>query len=56
MKKGDVVKFTNPQADEIEDRFILLENPDGDRVLAEAIVDMLIRPTYVFKTEELELA
>lgn len=53
MKQGDVVKFTNPQADEINDRFILLENPDGDRVLAQAIVDMPIRPTYIFRTEEL---
>lgn len=55
MKQGDVVKFTNPTADETDDRFILLENPDGGRVLAQAIVDLPIRPTYIFRTEELAI-
>jgi len=34
---------------------VLLENPDGGRVLIESIVDMNIRPTYRYSAEELEI-
>jgi len=55
MKKGDVVKFRNVvDAGDESLRMILLENPDGGRVLVESIVDMKIRPTYRYDVENLE--
>lgn len=56
MKKGDVVKFRNAVDPGDEDlRMILLEDPDGGRVLVESIVDMKIRPTYRYSIEDLEI-
>lgn len=55
MKKGDLVEFINPMQDEIGLKFILLEEPDKDRVLAEAMVDMVIRPSYVLRIDDIKL-
>jgi hypothetical protein len=56
MKKGDIVKFRNPLDDnEIKERYKLLEDPDGGRVLVEGICDLPIRPTRVLLVEDLEL-
>lgn len=55
MKKGDIVKFrkaVDPGDENL--RMILLEDPDGGRVLVESIVDLKIRPTYRYSVEELE--
>ena len=54
MKKGDTVEYKSPMPDEIGIKFILLEEPDGGRVLAEAIVDFVIRPSYVLNISEIE--
>jgi hypothetical protein len=54
MKKGNIVKFrkaVDPGDENL--RMILLEDPDGGRVLVESIVDMKIRPTYRHNVEEL---
>ncbi len=55
MKKGDIVKFKKvvDAGDEVL-RMVLLENPDRGRVLAEAIVDMNIKPTSRHNVEDLE--
>ncbi len=56
MRKGDIVKFRNVVDAGDEDlRMILLEDPDGGRVLVESIVDMNIRPTHRYNIEDLEL-
>lgn len=53
MKKGDIVKFRKAVDPGDEDlRMILLEDPDGGRVLVESIVDMNIRPTYRYNVED----
>lgn len=55
MKKGDIVKFRKAVDPCDEDlRMILLEDPDGGRVLVESVVDMKIRPTYRYNVEDLE--
>ena len=36
-------------------RMVLLEGPDGGRILVESIVDMKIRPTYRYSVEDLDL-
>lgn len=55
MKKGDIVKFRKAVDPGDEDlRMILLEDPDGGRVLVESVVDMKIRPTYRYDVENLE--
>ena len=55
MKKGDIAKFINPlDKNEVEERFKLLEDPDGGRVLVEGICDLKIRPTRVLDTNEIE--
>lgn len=55
MKKGDVVKFITPlDAYEAKDRYRLIEDPDGDRVLVEGLVDMPIRPTRILRINEIE--
>jgi len=56
MKKGDKVRFKTP-VDETEEkeRFILLEEPDGGRVLAEGICNLPIRPTKVLSVEDIEI-
>ena len=55
MKKNDIVEYKKPLLDEIGVKFILLEEPDGGRVLVEAIVDMEIRPTYILNVSDLKL-
>lgn len=56
MKKGDLVKFRVAVEDGDEElEFLVLENPEGGRVLVEAIVDMNLRPNYRYKVEDLEL-
>lgn len=55
MKKGDIVKFliaVDPGDEDL--RMVLLEDPDGDRVLVECIVDMKIRPSYRYNVADLE--
>lgn len=56
MKKGDIVKFKNVVDVGDEDlRMVLLENPDGGRVLVEAIVEMNLKPTSRYNIEDLEV-
>lgn len=55
MKKGDIVKFrkaVDPGDENL--RMILLEDPDGGRVLIESVVDMKIRPTCRYNIENLK--
>ena len=55
MKKGDIVKFKKVvDAGDKDLRMVLLEDPDGGRVLVEYIVDMNIRPTCRYNVENLE--
>lgn len=56
MKKGDVVEYKQPLEGEIGIKYMLLENPDGGRVLAEAIVDMVIRPTCILLVDKIKLS
>lgn len=55
MTKGELVELRNPQQDEVGLRFILLEDPDSGRVLAEAVVDMAIRPSYILRVDEIKV-
>lgn len=56
MKKGDIVRFiVCIDEDDNNLRFLVLENPDGGRVLVEAIVDMNLRPTYRYNVADLEV-
>lgn len=56
MKKGDIVKFKQVVDAGDEDlRMVLLENPDGGRVLVVAIVDMNLKPTSRYNVEDLEV-
>lgn len=55
MKIGDIVKFrkaVDPGDENL--RMILLEDPDGGRVLIESVVDMKIRPTCRYNIENLK--
>lgn len=48
MKSGDIVKFVkviDPGDEEIRMR---IKEVNGDRVLVEALVDMQLKPTYVY--------
>lgn len=54
MKKGDIVKFretVDPGDEKV--RMRLLDNPDGGRVLVEALMGMSINPTYVYPISDL---
>ena len=54
MKKGDLVKFNeivDPGDDEV--RMVLLEDPDGGKVLVEALVELQFNPTYVYQVNDL---
>jgi len=54
MKKGDIVKFkkvVDPDDEKVKMR--LLEDPDGGRVLVEALVGMKLNPTYVYQIKDL---
>ncbi len=57
MRKGDIVKFREPlDANEALERFVLIEEPDGGRVLVQCICDpsvMLIAPTKVLVVSDL---
>ena len=56
MKKGDIVKFktvVDPGDETL--RMVLLEDPDGGRVLVEALVDMNLRPTNRYNIDDLEV-
>jgi len=56
MKKGDVVKFRNiVDAGDENVRMVLLEDPDGGRVLVMALMGMNINPTSRYNVEDLEL-
>jgi hypothetical protein len=56
MKKGDIVKF-KAVVDEGDEkiRMVLLEDPDGGRVLVQALVDMTIKPTARYLVEDLDV-
>lgn len=57
MRKGDIVKFRKVVDPGDEDlRTILLEDPDGGRVLVKGVVDMKIWPTFQYNVEDLELS
>lgn len=53
--KGAIVRYKRPMADEIGTTFLLLEEPDGGRVLAEALVNLPIRPTLILQVSEIEV-
>ncbi len=56
MKKGDIVKFKKVvDAGDKDLRMVLLEDPDGGRVLVENIVDMNLKPTCRYNVEDLEV-
>ena len=55
MKKGDIVEFRRHFPDEEGVRYMLIEEPEGDRVLAVALLDLVIKPTYVLKIEDIKL-
>jgi hypothetical protein len=56
LKAGDIAKFRFPDdEDEARERFLLLEDPDGGRVLVECICPLMIRPTKVLRVEDLEV-
>lgn len=56
MKKGSVLKFKRPvDADEGHIRMILLEDPDGGRVLVRDLLDMPLPPTHVYPVDSLEV-
>ena len=56
MKKGDIVKFKKVVEEGDENlRMLLLEDPDGGRVLVVAIVDMIFKPTSRHNVEDLEV-
>jgi hypothetical protein len=56
MKKGDIAKFKNPLSPtEAKERFVLLEDPDGDRVLVEGTCNLPIRPTTIYRIDEIEV-
>lgn len=54
MKKGDIVRFrevVDPGDEEV--RMRLLEDPDGGRVLVEALMGMELNPTYIYPVNDL---
>jgi hypothetical protein len=54
MKKGDIVKFSEILDSGDEDiRMVLLEDPDGGRVLVQELCDMYIQPQRVLGLEHL---
>lgn len=56
MKKGDVVKFkTVIDVGDENARMVLLEDPDGGRVLVEDICNMIIKPTSRYNIDDLEI-
>lgn len=56
MKKGDIVKFKEEKdPEDAACRMVLVENPDGGRVLVRHLVDMKIQPTSIYLTKDLQL-
>lgn len=56
MQKGDVVKFKEPVDPGDETcKMVLLDDPDGGRVLVRHLVDMKIQPTSIYLTKDLQL-
>lgn len=55
MKKGDIAKYREPlDEDERQERFILIEEPDGGRVLVKAVCNLPIPPTKIVRLDEIE--
>jgi hypothetical protein len=56
LQKGDVVIFkeVKDSGDETS-KMVLVENPDGGRVLVRHLVDMKIQPTSIYLTSDLQL-
>jgi hypothetical protein len=55
LRKGDLVRFKEPlDENERQERFVLLEDPDGGRVLGEGVCNLPIKPTRVLKVDEIE--
>ena len=56
FEAGQTVKFKNPESDEIDLRFYVVENR-GDRVLVRHYGSLrAIPPTFVYPTSDLERA
>jgi len=56
MKKGNLIKFKEPfDQREEKERFILLKDPEGGRVLAEGVCNLTVRPTRILNSDDLEL-
>ncbi len=56
MKKGDVVKFKEAKdPGDAACKMVLVDNPDGGRVLVRHLVDMEIQPTSIYSTKDLQL-
>jgi hypothetical protein len=55
FKKGDIVKYKNPFSDEVGLEYVLVEDPDGDRVLGTALVNMIIKPIDVLRIEDIKM-
>jgi hypothetical protein len=56
MKKGDVVKFKEAKdPGDAACKMVLVDNPDGGRVLVRHLVDMKIQPTSIYLTKDLQL-
>ncbi len=56
MKKGDIVKFKTV-VDPGDDNalMILIEDPDGGRVLVQHLVDLPLQPTSIYPVADLEV-
>jgi len=56
MKQGDIVRFIIAiDKDDNDLRMRVIEDPDGGRVLVEALVDMRIKPTYRYNVADLQV-
>lgn len=57
MKKGDIAMYREPLDEaERQERFVLLEEPDGGRVLVKSICNLPIPPTKIVRMNEIELS
>lgn len=55
MQAGDIVKYAVPQDDETGFRFVLLDNPEIQRVRIKLICDWTIAPIEVVDVSEITL-
>jgi hypothetical protein len=56
MQKGDIVIFRDAKDPGDENaKMVLVEDPDGGRVLVRHLVDMKIQPTSIYLTKDLQL-